>query len=62
MKNNWNDVMELDFSELLEREEYDAASNAIFELARAAYAAGYQRAMLIQSSSAAPSVEPDRKP
>lgn len=61
MKQKWNDLMELDFSKLLEGKEYDAAGEAVFKLARQAYFAGYQRAMQAQAANIGLTVVPDRK-
>jgi hypothetical protein len=38
----WNDSMEAGFGALLDTPEYDKAQEALFQLARKAYAAGYQ--------------------
>ena len=52
MSFKWNDIMELEFSQRLDGREYDDVGSAIVGLARAAYAVGFQHAVLIQEANA----------
>ena len=62
METKWNDIMELDFEQILEGQAYEEANSAVFQLARTVYAAGYRRAMLIQEQKKTESTESQCSP